>query len=56
VEVLVERVDAKGQAFGHTENYLAVNLPPKLIGENWVAGQLVSVILEKKHICPQKSY
>jgi threonylcarbamoyladenosine tRNA methylthiotransferase MtaB len=50
VEVLVERVDAKGQAFGHTENYLAVNLPPELNGEKWKAGQLVSVILEKKHI------
>lgn len=54
-EVLVERIDAKGQAFGHTENYLAVYLPPKLNGENWETGQLVSVILEKKHICPQKA-
>ncbi|MHB8125633.1 MAG: tRNA (N(6)-L-threonylcarbamoyladenosine(37)-C(2))-methylthiotransferase MtaB [Desulfitobacteriaceae bacterium] len=50
VEVLVERVDAKGQAFGHTENYLPVNLSPKLDGENWQVGQLVSIHLEKQHI------
>jgi MiaB-like tRNA modifying enzyme len=50
VEVLVERVDAKGQVFGHTENYLAVNLPPESTGKNWKAGQLVTVQLEKQHI------
>ncbi len=49
LEVLVERVDAKGQAFGHTEYYLAVNLSPNQAGETWRVGQLVTVHLEKKH-------
>jgi threonylcarbamoyladenosine tRNA methylthiotransferase MtaB len=55
VEVLVERVDTKGRALGHTENYLTVTLPPKLNGENWMAGQLVTVLLEKKHIYSQET-
>ena len=50
VEVLIERVDAKGRAFGHTENYLAVNLPPDIDEDTWQVGQLVSVRLEKKHM------
>ena len=50
VEVLVEHVDAQGKAFGHTENYLSVNLLPDINGEIWQVGQLVSVCLEKKHI------
>ncbi|MDD4400369.1 MAG: tRNA (N(6)-L-threonylcarbamoyladenosine(37)-C(2))-methylthiotransferase MtaB [Desulfitobacteriaceae bacterium] len=54
VEVLVERVDAQGRAFGHTENYLAVNLAPELKGGNWEAGQLVAVRLAPEHICLPK--
>ncbi|HWQ88982.1 MAG TPA: tRNA (N(6)-L-threonylcarbamoyladenosine(37)-C(2))-methylthiotransferase MtaB [Desulfitobacteriaceae bacterium] len=50
LEVLVERVDTRGWAYGHTENYLPVNLPPAVDGDPWQAGQLVSFILEKKHL------
>ncbi|HWQ71229.1 MAG TPA: tRNA (N(6)-L-threonylcarbamoyladenosine(37)-C(2))-methylthiotransferase MtaB [Desulfitobacteriaceae bacterium] len=54
VEVLVERVDAQGQALGHTENYLTVTLPSQLNGKNWKEGQVVSVLLNEKHIYPEK--
>jgi threonylcarbamoyladenosine tRNA methylthiotransferase MtaB len=50
LEMLVERVDARGWAYGHTENYLPVNLPPAVDGEPWQPGQLVSFTLDKKHL------
>jgi threonylcarbamoyladenosine tRNA methylthiotransferase MtaB len=50
LEVLVEKIDARGWAGGHTENYLAVNLPPPVSGEPWRVGQVVSFTLEKKHL------
>lgn len=50
VEVLIERVDPKGCAVGHTPHYIRVHLPPREDGKQWMAGQFVTVILEEQNI------
>ncbi|GAB6152612.1 tRNA (N(6)-L-threonylcarbamoyladenosine(37)-C(2))-methylthiotransferase MtaB [Desulfosporosinus burensis] len=50
VEVLIEWVDPEGCAVGHTPHYIQVHLPSQEDGKSWTAGQLVTVILEERHI------
>lgn len=50
VEVLIERVNADGQAIGHTPHYLQVHLPPKEEGKPWVSGEFVTVVLEEGYM------
>jgi len=44
LEVLIERIDERGMAFGHTANYLEVRVPAA--GKGWQDGDLVAVRLE----------
>ena len=50
VEVLIEWVDPVGCAVGHTPHYIQVHLPTQEDGKSWTAGQLVTAILEERHI------
>ncbi|MHB1407782.1 MAG: tRNA (N(6)-L-threonylcarbamoyladenosine(37)-C(2))-methylthiotransferase MtaB [Desulfitobacteriaceae bacterium] len=50
VEVLVERVDASGTAFGHTGNYLEVYLPRQTREHVWHSGELVKITLAKAYL------
>ena len=50
VEVLIEWVDLKGCAVGHTPHYLQVHLPSCEDGKLRSAGEFVTVILEEGHI------
>ena len=50
VQVLIEWVDPKGSAVGHTPQYLQVHLPSRDDGTLWTAGQFVTVILEDDNI------
>ncbi|WP_050809889.1 tRNA (N(6)-L-threonylcarbamoyladenosine(37)-C(2))-methylthiotransferase MtaB [Desulfosporosinus sp. OT] len=50
VEVLIEWIDPKGCALGHTPHYIQVKIPPRDDGQVWVARQLVTVILEEGHL------
>lgn len=50
VEVLIERVDLKGWAVGHTPHYIQVEIPAGEDGKSWVAGEFVTVVLEEDRI------
>ncbi|SDG19576.1 threonylcarbamoyladenosine tRNA methylthiotransferase MtaB [Desulfosporosinus hippei DSM 8344] len=50
VEVLVEKVDLKGSAIGHTPHYIQVEIPADKDGRQWAAGEFVTVVLEEHHI------
>lgn len=49
VEVLIERIDPKGYALGHTPHYIQLKIPPRE-AESWTARQLVTVVLEEDYI------
>jgi len=50
VEVLIERVDPKGWAVGHTPHYIQVEIPSRQDGKRWKAGKFVTVVLEEHYI------
>lgn len=50
VEVLVERVDEKGWALGHTPHYIQVEIPCREEGRPWSAGEFVSIILGEDNL------
>lgn len=50
MEVLLETVNPQGMGFGHTGNYLAVNLPSPENGKTWEPGTLVRVQLDEKNL------
>ena len=50
VEVLIERVDPKGCATGHTPHYIQVQIPSREDGKRWTAGEFVTVVLDEHHI------
>jgi len=50
VEVLIERVDLKGCAVGHTPHYIQVEIPARENGKLWTAGEFVTVVLEEHYI------
>ena len=47
VEVLIEWIDPKGCAMGHTPHYIQVQLPVSEDGKPWISRQLVTVVLEE---------
>lgn len=50
VDVLIERVDLKGCAVGHTPHYIQVEIPAREDGKLWASGGFVTVVLEEYHI------
>ncbi len=50
VEVLIEWIDPKGFAIGHTPHYIQVQIPVNEHGKLYKAGQFVTVILEEHHL------
>ncbi|WP_200797882.1 tRNA (N(6)-L-threonylcarbamoyladenosine(37)-C(2))-methylthiotransferase MtaB [Desulfosporosinus lacus] len=50
VDVLIERVDLKGCAVGHTPHYIQVEIPAREDGKLWVSGEFVTVVLEEHHV------
>ncbi|MDR3541708.1 MAG: tRNA (N(6)-L-threonylcarbamoyladenosine(37)-C(2))-methylthiotransferase MtaB [Desulfosporosinus sp.] len=50
VEVLIEWIDSKGCALGHTPHYIQVQLPAREDGKHWVSRQLVTVVLAEEHV------
>lgn len=50
VEVLIERVDAKGWALGHTPHYLQVEIPCREDGKSWSAGEFATIILSEDNL------
>lgn len=52
VEVLVEWIDPKGYAIGHTPHYIQVQIPPseETSLKPWASRQFVTVVLEEDHI------
>ncbi|SPF32627.1 Threonylcarbamoyladenosine tRNA methylthiotransferase MtaB [Candidatus Desulfosporosinus infrequens] len=50
VEVLIEWIDPKGYALGHTPHYIQVQMPSCEDGEYLVSRQLVTVVLEEGYV------
>ena len=50
VEVLLEKVDKQGRAWGHTPHYIQVQLPAGEKEKPWQPGQFVQIVLENKNI------
>ncbi|MHB1650986.1 MAG: tRNA (N(6)-L-threonylcarbamoyladenosine(37)-C(2))-methylthiotransferase MtaB [Desulfitobacteriaceae bacterium] len=50
MKVLIETVDTGGVAFGHTENYLGVNLLASENEKGWEPGNIVSIELNERNL------
>ncbi|AET70397.1 MiaB-like tRNA modifying enzyme [Desulfosporosinus orientis DSM 765] len=50
VEVLIEKVDAKGWALGHTPHYIQVQIPCREDGRQWSAGEFITIILSEHNL------
>jgi len=47
VEVLIEWIDPKGRAIGHTPHYIQVQIPASEAGEHLTARQFVTIVLDE---------